>query len=72
MRLLTSLTALVLLAACGTRGPLELPPGPAPDPILGKPSPTGTGTGSLSRTVNQQQRDKQVQEPDHSNNPVAP
>ena len=72
MRLLTSLTALVLLAACGTRGPLELPPGPAPDPVFGKPSPTGTGTGSLSRTRNQKQQDKQVLDPDHSNKPVAP
>lgn len=72
MRLLISFTTLALLAACGSRGPLELPPGPAPDPILGKPSPTGTGTGSLSRTRNQQQKDKQVLDPDHSNKPVSP
>jgi predicted small lipoprotein YifL len=71
MRLLIPFTAFALLAACGTRGPLELPPGPAPDPVLGKPSPTGTGTGSLSRTPNQKQS-KQLPEPDHSNKPVAP
>ncbi|MCE1180706.1 MAG: lipoprotein [Rhodocyclales bacterium] len=30
------------LAACGRRGPLELPPGPPPTPLLGttKPAPS--------------------------------
>ena len=27
------------LSACGMKGALELPPGPPPDPILGKPKP---------------------------------
>jgi predicted small lipoprotein YifL len=35
MRLLTSLSLLFVLTACGTRGPLELPPGPPPKPLLG-------------------------------------
>lgn len=70
MRPLIPLTLLIALSACGTRGPLELPPGPAPDPVLGTPSRTGTGTGSLSRTPNQRQQGKQLQQPDHSNKPV--
>lgn len=27
------------LAACGMKGPLELPPGPAPEPLFGNPKP---------------------------------
>ena len=27
------------LSACGYRGPLELLPGPAPEPLLGNPKP---------------------------------
>jgi predicted small lipoprotein YifL len=27
------------LSACGYRGPLMLPPGPAPEPLLGTPKP---------------------------------
>jgi predicted small lipoprotein YifL len=29
------ITLILALSACGTRGPLEMPPGPAPEPILG-------------------------------------
>lgn len=35
MRLPTLLILLCMLAACGTRGPLELPPGPPPKPVFG-------------------------------------
>ncbi|HEY1180697.1 MAG TPA: lipoprotein [Rhodocyclaceae bacterium] len=35
MRLLPFLILLSTLSACGTRGPLELPPGPPPKPLLG-------------------------------------
>lgn len=35
MRSLTTLTLLLVLAACGTRGALELPPGPPPKPLFG-------------------------------------
>jgi predicted small lipoprotein YifL len=28
------------LAACGMKGPLELPPGTAPEPLLGNPKAT--------------------------------
>ena len=38
LSLLLALTALSSLSACGTRGPLTLPPGPAPEPLLGNPS----------------------------------
>ncbi len=34
MRAKLSLAALLLLAACGTRGSLTLPPGPPPKPVL--------------------------------------
>lgn len=34
--LLLAITALSL-AGCGMKGPLELPPAPAPTPLLGKP-----------------------------------
>ncbi|HWU84227.1 MAG TPA: lipoprotein [Rhodocyclaceae bacterium] len=71
MRLPISLLLPVLLAACGTRGPLELPPGPPPPPLLGKPSPVGTSTGSLSRTANQRDTKVQQTQPDHSNKPSA-
>ena len=27
------------LAACGMKGPLEMPPGPAPEPLFGNPKP---------------------------------
>jgi predicted small lipoprotein YifL len=27
------------LTACGYKGPLEMPPGPAPEPLLGNPKP---------------------------------
>lgn len=30
---------LLSLAACGLKGPLVLPPGPAPEPLLGIPKP---------------------------------
>lgn len=30
---------LLAVTACGTRGPLTLPPGPAPEPLLGNPKP---------------------------------
>ena len=33
------LAALLALGACGTRGPLTLPPGPAPTPVFGNPAP---------------------------------
>ncbi|UCV03929.1 LPS translocon maturation chaperone LptM [Dechloromonas denitrificans] len=32
------------LAACGMKGPLELPPGPAPEPLLGTPKPAKPAT----------------------------
>ncbi|MDE2598680.1 MAG: hypothetical protein KGL40_03545 [Rhodocyclaceae bacterium] len=35
MRSLTLLLLPLALAACGTRGPLELPPGPPPKPLFG-------------------------------------
>lgn len=37
---------LLTLAACGTRGPLYLPPGEAPEPLLGgKPRPLNQTAG---------------------------
>ncbi|MFC5303130.1 hypothetical protein [Azospira restricta] len=39
MRHYIPLVALAALAACGTRGNLTLPPGPAPAPIFGNPAP---------------------------------
>lgn len=36
LRHLTPIIAL-FLAGCGLRGPLEMPPGPPPEPILGWP-----------------------------------
>ena len=34
---LAAVFVLLSLAACGVRGPLELPQGPAPEPLLGNP-----------------------------------
>jgi hypothetical protein len=37
---LTAILLATLVAACGSRGTLVLPPGPPPTPILGYPKPT--------------------------------
>lgn len=37
--LLAALFALSFLSACGTRGGLQLPPGPPPAPLFGNPAP---------------------------------
>jgi len=40
---MTRIAAVLLtigLAACGMKGPLELPPGPAPEPLFGTPKAT--------------------------------
>lgn len=55
MRLLISLTLLFALSACGTRGSLQLPPGPAPEPLFGKRQPVGAGTSKQADTPNPQQ-----------------
>ncbi|MDR0775792.1 MAG: lipoprotein [Azonexus sp.] len=39
MSRIAALLIVLSLAACGTKGPLELPPGPAPKPILGSGQP---------------------------------
>lgn len=39
MRHYIPLVALLALTACGTRGSLTLPPGPAPTPLFGNPAP---------------------------------
>ena len=54
MRLLSVLILLSTLSACGTRGPLELPPGPPPKPLFG-----GGSDSSAKQTP-----------PDNSNNHV--
>lgn len=42
MRHYIPLVALLALTACGTRGSLTLPPGPAPTPLFGNPAPAPT------------------------------
>lgn len=54
MRLPPLLILLAALTACGTRGPLELPPGPPPTPVFGGKSPA-----PVQQTL-----------PDNSNNPI--
>jgi len=39
MSRIAALLIILSLAACGMRGPLERPPGPAPEPLLGNPKP---------------------------------
>lgn len=43
--LLLAVTALSL-AGCGMKGPLELPPAPAPTPLLGKPATAASKAGA--------------------------
>ena len=40
------------LAACGTRGALVNPPGPAPEPLLGSAKKTAETTTGAARTAN--------------------
>ena len=40
------------LAACGMKGPLVLPPGPAPEPLLGTPKPTPKDVSTPSTSQN--------------------
>jgi predicted small lipoprotein YifL len=70
MRLLTFLFLIFALSACGTRGALQLPPGPAPEPLFGKRPAASTGTPKPADTANQQ-KNPQEQQPDHSNNPAS-
>ncbi|MCL2346575.1 MAG: lipoprotein [Desulfobulbus sp.] len=39
MSRIAALLIILSLAACGTKGPLELPPGPPPKPVLGSGQP---------------------------------
>jgi predicted small lipoprotein YifL len=56
--IMTKIFAILLvftLSACGYRGPLLLPPGPAPEPLLGtpkpaKPAPTKPTESDISTT----------------------
>lgn len=58
MRLLPILTLFATLTACGTRGPLELPPGPPPKPLFGGSSNTSVPAKQAPQTP-----------PDNSNKP---
>ncbi len=40
MSRIAALLIVLSLSACGMKGPLVLPPGPAPEPLLGNPKPT--------------------------------
>ena len=39
MTRIAAISLTFILAACGMKGPLELPPGPAPEPLLGTAKP---------------------------------
>ncbi|KAB2922475.1 MAG: lipoprotein [Dechloromonas sp.] len=41
------------LAACGTKGSLELPPGPAPEPLFGSGKTASLDVSTPTRTKNQ-------------------
>lgn len=56
MRSILAILALVGVAACGTKGPLSLPPGAAPVPLLGNsapppPKPANAVTGSKDQAA---------------------
>ena len=38
------------LAACGMRGPLEMPSGPPPEPLFGNPKPAPAATPEAKAT----------------------
>lgn len=52
MRHYIPLVALVALTACGTRGSLTLPPGPAPEPVFGNPAPAKSAAGQEAPAAN--------------------
>jgi len=39
MSRIAAVLIILSLAACGRKGPLQLPPGPAPEPLLGTQKP---------------------------------
>lgn len=39
MSKISAILLVLALTACGYKGPLELPAGPAPEPLLGNPKP---------------------------------
>lgn len=52
MSRIAALLIVLSLAACGTKGSLELPPGPAPEPLLGNGKPAAADVSMPSRSQN--------------------
>ncbi|PKO86360.1 MAG: cell envelope biogenesis protein OmpA [Betaproteobacteria bacterium HGW-Betaproteobacteria-12] len=53
MSRIAALLIVLSLAACGMKGSLELPPGPAPEPLLGSDKTTAADVSTPTRTKNQ-------------------
>ena len=51
------------LAACGMKGPLVLPPGPAPEPLLGNPKPNAPAKKQPAQTGADVSTDTPTQKP---------
>jgi len=49
MSRIAALLIILSLAACGMKGQLERPPGPAPEPLLGTNQPAAKDVSTTSR-----------------------
>ncbi|MBV2191887.1 MAG: lipoprotein [Azonexus sp.] len=50
MSRIAALLIILGLAACGMRGPLERPTGPAPEPLFGNPKPAPSTKAQPAKT----------------------
>lgn len=63
MSRIAAVMIILSLAACGMKGPLVLPPGPAPEPLLGNPKPNAPTKKQPAQTGADVSTDTPTQKP---------